>query len=53
MEVTAEQTIMLNRVEEKLPSASDVAKADDIDLQENAKSMEDLIETRAGNVTHV
>ena len=34
---------MLNRVEEKLPSASDVAKADDIELQEIAKSTEDLI----------
>ena len=27
----------------KLPSTSDVAKADDIELQEIAKSMEDLI----------
>ena len=38
---------MLNKVKEELPSASDVAKADDIELQkitENAtKSMEDLI----------
>ena len=39
--------MILNRVEEELPSASEVAKADDIELQEikeNAmKSMEDLI----------
>ena len=45
--VTAEQTIMLNRVEEELPSVSDVAKTDEIELQEimeNAmKSTEDLI----------
>ena len=45
--VTAQQAVMLNRVEEKLPSVSDVAKADDIELQEImesiAKSMEDLI----------
>ena len=32
--VTARQAIMLNRVEEQLPSTSDVAKGDDIDLQE-------------------
>ena len=30
--VTAWQAVMLNRVEEKLPSASDIAKADDIEL---------------------
>ena len=41
--VTAEQAVKLNEVEEELPSASDVAKADDIELQEIAKSMEDLI----------
>ena len=41
--VTAQEAIMLNRVEEELPSASDIAKADDIELQEIAKSMEDLI----------
>ena len=45
--VTAEQAVMLNRVEEEIPSVSDIAKADDIELQEimeNAsKSMEDLI----------
>ena len=38
---------MLNKVKEELPSASDITKADDIELQqitENAtKSMEDLI----------
>ena len=32
---------MPNRVKEKLPSASDIAKADDIELQEIAKSTED------------
>ena len=39
-EVTAQQATMLNR---ELPSASDVAKADDIELQKIAKSTEDLI----------
>ena len=34
---------MLNKVEEEIPSASDVGKACDIELQEIAKSMEDLI----------
>ena len=42
---------MLNRVEEKLPSASDVAKADDIELQEIAKSTEDLITQFEGQET--
>ena len=45
--VTAEQAVVLNRVEEELPSVSDIAKADDIELQEimesTAKSMEGLI----------
>ena len=53
--VTAEQAVMLNRVEEELPSASDVAKADDIELHEiteNAmKSMEDLIAQFEGQET--
>ena len=40
---TAQQAVMLNRVEEELPSVSDIAKADDIELQELAKSTEDLI----------
>ena len=43
----AQQAVMLNRVEEELPSMSDMAKADDIELQEiteNAvRSMKDLI----------
>ena len=30
----AQQAIMLNRVEEELPSASDIANVDDIELQE-------------------
>ena len=41
--VTAKQVAMLNRVEEDIPSASDIDKADDIELQEIAKSTEDLI----------
>ena len=41
--VTARQAKMLNKVEEEIPSASDVDKAGDIELQEIAKSTEDLI----------
>ena len=35
--VTARQAVMLNKTQEELPSASDIAKADDIGLQEIAK----------------
>ena len=41
--VTAKQAIMLNKVEEEIPSVSDVDKAGAIELQEIAKSLEDLI----------
>ena len=41
--VAAEQAVMLNGVKEELPSASDVVNADDMELQEIAKSTEDLI----------
>ena len=41
--VTARQAVMLNKAAEELPSTSDVDKADDIELQETAKSMEHLI----------
>ena len=41
--VTSWQAAMLNKVEEEIPSASDVDKVGDIELQEIAKSMEDLI----------
>ena len=34
---------MLNKMEEEIPSASDVDKVGDKELQEIAKSMEDLI----------
>ena len=53
--VTAEEDVMLNRVEDELPSASDIAKVNDIELQEimeNAvKSMEDLIAQFEGQET--
>ena len=46
--VTARQVIMLNKVEKELPSNSDLAKVDNIELQEimknTAKSTENLIE---------
>ena len=50
--VTAQEAVMLNRVEEKLPSVSDVAKADDIELQEIVKSTEALIAQRPEYVTY-
>ena len=42
-EVSAREAVMLNRAGKELPSASDIAKTDDIELQEIVKSMEDLI----------
>ena len=41
--VTARQAVMLNKAAEELPSESGITKADDIELQEIVKSMEDLI----------
>ena len=41
--VTSRQAEMLNKMEEEIPSVSDVDKVGDIELQEIAKSMEDLI----------
>ena len=41
--VTAQQATMLSKVEEEIPSASDVDKVGDIELQEIAKSTENLI----------
>ena len=41
--VTARQAIMLNKAAEELPSASDITKADDIELQEIAEKALDLI----------
>ena len=41
--VTARQAVMLNKAAEELPSASDITKVDDIDLQEIAKKASDII----------
>ena len=41
--VAARQAVMLNKATEELPSESDITWADDIELQEIAKSTEDLI----------
>ena len=41
--VTSQQAEMLNKVEEEIPSVSDVDKVGDIELQEISKSTEDLI----------
>ena len=41
--VTSQQSTMLNKVEEEIPSAFDVDKVGDIKLQEIVKSTEDLI----------
>ena len=52
--LTARQAVMLNRVEEELPSMSDIAKADDIELQEiteNAlRSMENALRSMKKNL---
>ena len=49
--ITAREAVMLNRVKEELPSASDIAKADDIELQEIARSTEDLTAQFEGQET--
>ena len=41
--LTALQAVMLNKIQEELPSSSDIAKVDEIELQEISKSMENLI----------
>ena len=41
--VTARQAVMLNKAAEELPSASDITKAGDIELQEIAEKASDLI----------
>ena len=41
--VTARQAVMLNKAAEELPSASDITKADDIELREIAEKASDLI----------
>ena len=41
--ITAWEAVMQNRVEEEPPSASDMAKADEIELQEIVESLEDFI----------
>ena len=46
--VTARQAVMLNKVKEELPSASDITKADDIELQEIAEKASKSIEKHGG-----
>ena len=41
--VTAWQAVMLNKAAEELPSASDITKGDDIELQEIAEKASDII----------
>ena len=41
--LTARQSVMLNEAQEELPSASDVDKVGDMELQEIVKNTEDLI----------
>ena len=41
--LTARQAVMLNKAAEELPSESDIAKADDIELQEIAKKASGII----------
>ena len=42
--VTAQQALLLNVVEEKQPSASDIAKVNDIELQKIAENAKRSIE---------
>ena len=41
--IPARQAVMLNKAAEKLPSESDITKADDIELQESAEKASSLI----------
>ena len=41
--VTAQQTVMLNKASEELPSESDITRADDIELQEIAEKVSGII----------
>ena len=41
--VTSQQAVLLNKAEEELPSSSEIAKEDTTELEEIAKSTEDLI----------
>ena len=41
--VTTRQAVMLNKAAEELPSASDITKADDIELQKIAEKASDII----------
>ena len=41
--ITSRQAVLLNQAEEELPSSSEIAKADIIELEEIVKSTEDLI----------
>ena len=41
--VTARQAVMLNKAAEELPSASDITKADNMELQEIAEKASDII----------
>ena len=41
--ITARQAVMLNKAAEELPSESDITRADDIELQENAEKASSII----------
>ena len=41
--VTARQAVMINKAAEELPSESDITGADDIELQETAEKVSDII----------
>ena len=41
--ITAQQTVMLNKAAEELPSESDITRADDIELQEIAEKASGII----------
>ena len=55
--LTARQAVILNKVQEELPSASDVGKADDTRVARNCEeygelNFSDVTDRRGGNVSH-
>ena len=51
--VTARQAVMLNKAAEELPSESDIAGADDIELQEIAEKASGIISQIKGVQTDI
>ena len=50
--ITARQAVMLNKVKEELPSASDIDKADDIELKEMMENASKITEDLISQMRH-